>query len=156
MLPLAHIGITLFVAYLLYLPLTYAFVGVLLPDLIDKSAFVLGIFPCGRYIAHSPFLGIVMTIVVYLITKKREYALAFLFGYIFHLVQDAQYIVLWAFPFVSYELVCPPELMIKPTIIDVFLDSVGAILLAATFTLKPRLKVLKDRIKRIKEGIKNK
>lgn len=155
MLPLAHIGITLFVAYLLYLPLTYVFIGVLLPDLIDKSVFVLGLSPCGRYIAHSPFLGLIMTIAVFLITRRKDYTIAFLFGYMFHLIQDAQYIVLWLYPFVNYELICPPTVLVQPKPIDVFLDSLGAILIAVTFTLKPRLKVLKGKIKRIKERIKN-
>ena len=147
MLPLSHIGYTVFLASLLYLPLRYAFIGALLPDLIDKSLFLAGLSPCGRFIAHSPFFMLLTTAAVYALTRRRDYTLGTLFGYFMHLVEDVKYLVLWLYPFVNYELVCPPTIAVEITFFDIFLETFAVLLLVGTLIFRPRLEFLKKRMK---------
>lgn len=67
-------------------------IGSLLPDVIDKPlAWQYGIAPSGYGPAHSVFVAIPVSILVFLFVWKRGYArigAAFGFGYVLHLIGD--------------------------------------------------------------------
>jgi len=70
-----------------------AAVGTQFPDLVDKPlAWVLGVLPAGRSLAHSVFTAAVVSAVVLASARRwggREPALAFVAGYASHLAGDA-------------------------------------------------------------------
>jgi len=142
MLPLAHIGIVLFVASLLYLPLIAAMVGGILPDIVDKTLFITGLAPCGRFFAHSIFFGPIIAGISFLITRRKDLSLALLLGCYIHLILDMRYFLPWFYPLVQYTFYCPP-IEIRPDLIAVVFEGIGVLLIPITFVLKPKIKHLK-------------
>ena len=132
MFPLAHVGITLFVAALLSLPLSYALIGSLLPDLIDKPLKILGVAPCGRFIGHTLFGGIVAFIISYLWKRDKKISFTLLFTYYLHLLEDIPFFMPWFYPFKNYNFPTGPWI-IKYTLYGLITDSIGLSLLIYTF-----------------------
>ena len=118
-------------------------VAALLPDLIDKPlAWYLGVLPGGRTLAHSLFLLVPLSALVFLLARRRgvgEYAIAFTVGVISHTVLDALPI-LWE-PTTPWEglfwpLLSPgfPEKG-APTVLGLLRDSLGEPYFLAQFVL---------------------
>ncbi|MFX1313393.1 MAG: metal-dependent hydrolase [Promethearchaeota archaeon] len=79
-------------------------IGSLLPDLIDKPIFLLGI-GSGRFISHSLLFVIISFLIVFLISnRKLEISIPFLVGMSFHLILDLPNIPLF-YPFIEYHFV---------------------------------------------------
>ena len=87
------------VAPLLKPPVTVTVFCYLLPDLVDKPLWVLGI-GCGRYIAHT--LLFVFLVSLAFAFKKRAYGLFALFGGMLHLLLDIGWFIPWFYPFARY------------------------------------------------------
>lgn len=112
MLPLAHVGIAALFAknfkpYIL--PVTVAGFFALLPDLIDKPLFLLGLAPSSRFIAHTIFFGIIVSAIVFLAVEKKvraQLALAALLGCWSHLLLDSYGFLPLFYPVVPYSF--PP------------------------------------------------
>lgn len=102
MLLLGHIGITAFTSSLLFLPALFAVGGALLPDIIDKGLFELGVVPCTRLIAHSIFFFPIAGLAAYGITRNKKIALAVALGAFLHLVEDVQGNVPLLYPLKEY------------------------------------------------------
>lgn len=98
-----HIGITAFVGSFLSLSLFIVLIGSLMPDIIDKTLFLLGLTNTGRFIGHTLFLGIIFSLIVHLILRKKIISASLLFGYWFHLFEDVMGFVPWFYPFVNYD-----------------------------------------------------
>jgi hypothetical protein len=152
MLPLAHMGITLIFASLLGMPLFAALVGGLAPDVVDKIFFAIGLSPCGRFFAHSIFFGPIIAGIAFLLTKRRDVALAILFGSYIHLLLDARYFLPWFYPLVEYNFYCPPT-TVSPDLVDLLFEGIGVLLIPITIVLKPRIKYLESLIRKWK-GVK--
>lgn len=101
MLLLGHMGITALAASMIYLPAFGAIIGVLLPDVVDKSLFLLGA-PCGRFVAHSIFFFPVAGIFSYLITRNKKFAIAVALGSFLHILEDLNWHVPFLFPIKNY------------------------------------------------------
>jgi hypothetical protein len=103
-----HIGITAFVGSFLSLSLFIVLIGSLMPDIIDKTLFLLGLTNTGRFIGHTLLLGILFSLIAHIIFRKKLVSLSLLFGYLFHLLEDATNFVPWFFPFVNYNFSAYP------------------------------------------------
>lgn len=101
MTPIGHVGIALPITYALRLSLPVAFLGSLLPDLIDKPLEALGIGG-GRYIGHTLLFVFVVAGVFFL--WRRTYGLSVLLGMVSHLLLDKGNLVPWFYPFVGYKV----------------------------------------------------
>ncbi|MHA1727109.1 MAG: metal-dependent hydrolase [Promethearchaeota archaeon] len=75
--------------------------GSLLPDIIDKPVGLI-FNSSGRFFAHSLLFLCILTIIVQLISKKRNLSLSLAFGIFTHLLLDIP-TVPWFMPFVTYE-----------------------------------------------------
>jgi hypothetical protein len=73
----------------------------LLPDLVDKPLWVLGVISDGRYIGHTLLLTFLVAFVFSL--KKRVYGLFAICGGISHLLLDIWGFMPWFYPFKSYD-----------------------------------------------------
>jgi hypothetical protein len=73
----------------------------LLPDLIDKPLWVLGVFSDGRNIGHT--LLLVSLVALAFSLKKRVYGLFALCGGISHLLLDTSGYIPWFYPFKGYD-----------------------------------------------------
>ena len=73
----------------------------LLPDLIDKPLWVLGVFSDGRNIGHTLLLVFLVAFAFSL--KKRAYGLFAVCGGISHLLLDTSGFMPWFYPFKSYD-----------------------------------------------------
>jgi len=108
MLPLAHVGITSFFAKhfkAFRFPLLAAAFFALLPDLVDKPLFLLGLTPSGRFIAHSLFFGVVLAAILFMVLPKQTrvpIAAAAVLGSWSHLLLDLNGPLPLFFPFISY------------------------------------------------------
>ena len=98
--PVGHLGIPLPVARLLKLNLVVTGLCALLPDIVDKPLWALGIGN-GRYVAHTLLFVFLVAIVFSL--KKKRYGLSAFFGGILHLLLDAGGFVPWRYPFARYQ-----------------------------------------------------
>ena len=119
---LGHIGITAFLASLLFFYPLLAALASQLPDLIDKPFYILGIFPCGRYIGHTLLAVIIIGLISYLLTKKKLVALSISFGMLMHLFEDLPYFIPWFYPFVGYDFPTGPfefQYTLKLLILDI-------------------------------------
>ena len=99
-------------AHVLKLNLLVVFVCALLPDLVDKPLWALGI-GAPRYVAHTVLFMLVVAVALFL--WRRAYGLAAVLGCGSHLFLDwvapgAQ--IPWAYPFVSYGF---PEREVDPS-----------------------------------------
>jgi membrane-bound metal-dependent hydrolase YbcI (DUF457 family) len=147
MLPLAHMGIALMFASLLGLPFLGALIGGLAPDIVDKPLFALGLIPCGRFFAHSIFFGPIIAGVAFLITRRRDVALAVLLGVYVHLLLDARYFLPWFYPIVEYSFYCPPT-TVSPDLVALAFEGIGVLLIPIVLVLKPRIKYLESLIRK--------
>lgn len=73
----------------------------LLPDLIDKPLWVLGVFSDGRNIGHT--LLLVFLVAFAFSFKKRAYGLFAVCGGISHLLLDTSALIPWFYPFKGYD-----------------------------------------------------
>jgi len=105
--PLGHLGITLGAGYVLNrvqplkLNLGVVAFSALLPDLVDKPLYVLGIGD-GRYVGHTLLFVFLVAGAVSL--KNKLYGLSVLFGAILHLLLDSGDVP-WLYPFVNYDFI---------------------------------------------------
>lgn len=102
MTPIGHLGIALPVAHALRLELPVVFLCGLLPDLVDKPLWALGV-GAPRYVAHTLLFLCLVTAALFL--WKRAYGLAALLGLGSHLLLDWMgpgFPVPWLYPFASY------------------------------------------------------
>lgn len=136
MLLFGHIGITIFIATMLYLPMTFAVLGVLLPDIIDKGFFLLGLFPCVRFFGHSIFFPLVIGLLTYLVTRKWKFALAITLGAFLHLLQDIEGFVPWFYPFINYPELGVCEFRVEFGLFAIITESIGAGALVFTLGFK--------------------
>ena len=97
-----HIGISVFLGSFLSLSLLPVIAGALIPDLIDKTLLLFGLIDTGRFIGHTLFLGVLIALISYVIFRKKLVSVSLLFGYMFHLMEDATQFVPWFYPFMSY------------------------------------------------------
>lgn len=145
MYPLGHTGITVFLSTLFYLPAQFAFMGVLLPDFVDKTLFVTGITPCGVFAAHTIFFGPVISLITFLVTKRKNLALAILFGSFMHLLEDARHFLPWFYPIVNYPFICGP-LIFEITPFAILTEGLGFLLLIATVVFNSKLLYYRNRV----------
>jgi hypothetical protein len=73
----------------------------LLPDLVDKTLWVLGVLPNGRNIGHTLFTAFLVALAFSL--KKRVYGLVAVCGGMAHLLSDRSALVPWFYPFKTYD-----------------------------------------------------
>ena len=72
-----------------------------LPDLVDKPLWVLGVFTDGRNIGHTLFTTFLVALAFSL--KKRVYGLVAVCGGMAHLLSDRSALVPWFYPFKTYD-----------------------------------------------------
>jgi hypothetical protein len=144
MFPFGHVGIAIFLARFLNLPIVFAAVGVLLPDLIDKGFFELGLLPCGRSLAHSVFFAPVSAAILFALTRNKKIAITFFFGAFLHLAQDLFEVPLF-YPLVHYNFNCQPMQFVLTTY-NLVGELVGAPLLFISVFYKEKLFKLRDKI----------
>lgn len=165
MLFLGHIGITAFIAALLYLPVVFAVGGVLLPDMVDKVLFLAGLSPCGRFFGHSIFFAPIIGAITYAITRRKDFAIAIMLGAFLHLMEDMTYFVPFLYPIKSYAFasVCKPIEVIFGTF-QVVTELIGAGLIIFAFGFNSKFirlrrmlwsKVFKNRMKKVLYGKKD-
>lgn len=146
MLWLGHLGITLFVGTFLFLPSLFVAFGVLLPDMVDKGLFFLGLSEYGRLYAHNIFFAPIVSSLVYAMTRRKDVALAILFGGYMHLIEDARYVVPWFWPFVNYDLMPTAEVKIVLDTFNIVTESIGLSLLVILFVFKRNILSLRGKI----------
>jgi hypothetical protein len=73
----------------------------MLPDLVDKTLWVLGVLPNGRNIGHTLFT--VFLVALAFSIKKRVYGFVALCGGMAHLLSDRSALVPWFYPFKRYD-----------------------------------------------------
>ena len=76
----------------------------LLPDLLDKPLWLLGI-GMGRFVGHTLLFVFLVAFVFFL--RKRTYGLFALAGGMLHLLSDVGYFTPWFYPFVEYDFPQP-------------------------------------------------
>lgn len=140
---IGHIGFTVFLSVLFYLPASYAFIGVLIPDIVDKLLLASGLTSCGRLFSHSIFFSPILGLSAYAITRRRGLALAIAFGSFLHLLEDATYFVPWFYPIIDYTRECKP-FEIYYGMFELVTDVAGLGLLMATVKLNSKLLYYRD------------
>ena len=141
-----HVGVILFLSFMLFLPVTFAFIGAILPDVIDKSLYLLGFAPSGRYIAHTLFFVVIAGLVTYFIIRKKSVALALSLGLLLHLFGDATYFVPWFYPFINYNFKAYPiELKWDPFLVSS--EIVGLVLLFVIVKYGSGLDAVRNRMR---------
>ena len=103
-----HIGISVFLGSFLSLTLFVVLIGTMIPDIIDKTLYLLGLTNTGRFIAHTLFLGILISLIVHLVFRKKLVSISIWSGYLLHLLEDATHFVPWFYPFVNYDFSAYP------------------------------------------------
>jgi hypothetical protein len=73
----------------------------MVPDLVDKPLWVLGVISDGRFIGHT-LLSVSLVAIAFSI-KKRVYGLFALCGGMLHLLLDTSGFIPWFYPFKGYE-----------------------------------------------------
>ncbi len=148
---LGHIGITAFLASLLFFYPFLAAISSQIPDLIDKPLYLLGIFPSGRYIGHTILAVLVIGLLAYALTKRKLVALSISFGMLMHLFEDLPYFIPWFYPFINYNFPTDP-FEFHYTFKLFILDVTGLILLIILYN---KNKTFKGEILGWKEIIQN-
>lgn len=83
-------------------------IGTLLPDIIDKALFLLGLGN-GRLFSHNLLFVGISFLILFLFTKKNlRVSLPFLLGLVAHLLMDMPHVPFF-YPFLSYEFVSIEE-----------------------------------------------
>jgi hypothetical protein len=91
----------MFLRRLLRPELAVAAFSFLLPDLVDKPLWVLGVFSDGRNIGHTLLATFLVALAFSL--KKRVYGLVAVCGGMAHLLSDRSGLVPWFYPFKTYD-----------------------------------------------------
>ncbi|MDM7998542.1 MAG: hypothetical protein QUS33_00710, partial [Dehalococcoidia bacterium] len=73
----------------------------ILPDLVDKPLWMVGVFTDGRNIGHTLFTTFLVALAFSI--KKRVYGVVALCGGLAHLLSDTSGMVPWLYPFKSYD-----------------------------------------------------
>jgi len=146
MLPLGHVGIALLISTLLYLPALFVLLGILLPDVVDKLLFFSSSAFCGRFFGHTIFFGPIVSLLTYIITKRKDFALAVLFGSYIHLLQDSGNFIPWFYPIVNYQLECVPRIYIG--IFEIITEALGASLIVVKIFFNSKLLYYRDKLRR--------
>jgi hypothetical protein len=73
----------------------------ILPDLVDKPLWVLGVFSDGRNIGHTLFTTFLVALAFSL--KKKVYGLVAVCAGMAHLLSDRSGLVPWFYPFKTYD-----------------------------------------------------
>lgn len=145
MLFFGHIGITAFLGALLYLPILIVGIGSILPDLVDKSLLILGVTPYTRLFAHNVFFGPIVSLITLLVTRRKHFATAMLFGSYMHLIEDISHTVPWFWPFVNYDLAEVVELKVSVDIFEIVTELIGLSLLAVLFAFRKQVFKLREK-----------
>jgi hypothetical protein len=144
MYPLGHIGITAFFSILLYLPAQFSVIGVLLPDAVDKGLYVAGLAPSAHFVGHTILFGLIIGLITFAVTKRKDLSLAILFGSLIHLIEDAESFIPWFYPFVNYTFTPGPLIIITPfTILN---EIFGGILLIVILVFNSKLIFYREKI----------
>lgn len=144
MYPLGHIGITVFLSIFLCLPALFSAIGVLLPDIFDKTLYVAKISPSAHFFGHTILFGLIAGLVTFVVTKRKDISLAILFGSLIHLIEDIGGFIPWLYPFVNYTFTPGPLIVITPfTILG---EILGGILLIAAIVFNSKLIFYRERI----------
>ena len=134
MYPLGHITFTLLVGTRLNLSAGFLILGVLLPDLVDKSLVIFFGIGGGRYIAHTLTFAALAGILALLHSRKA--ALAVSFGVFAHLVEDSYSFIPWLYPFLDYDFPLVESYSIFDHYLGVFgigTDLLGVLLFTALY-----------------------
>ena len=140
-----HLGITIFLGMLLFLPILYVGIGALLPDIVDKLFFNLHLLPCGRSLAHNIFFGPAVAALIYLVTRRKDISLAILFGCYLHLIEDVTNFIPWFYPVVSYTFNCGPTTIHLGTF-EIVAEVIGLSLLILTIFYQSKVIYLREKI----------
>lgn len=154
MLFFGHIGITAFIASMMFLPASGGVIGVLLPDIIDKGLFILGYAPCSRFIAHSIFFPLIAGLISYGVTRNKKFALAVAIGYALHLFQDLNGNVPFLFPLKSYAYfaTCATKISVVFTPFVIATELIGISLLIFIFVFKDKYQKLRETFWKLMRG----
>lgn len=147
MYPLGHVGTAAVLAVLFSLSIVFVVVGVLLPDIIDKSLSFLGLLPCGRSLGHNIFFGPIVAGITYAVTRNKKYSLAILMGAYLHLAEDLNGFMPWLYPLVVYEFDCGP-LQISPDYYSIIFELVGLVMIMAVWRYRKKIIILREKILR--------
>jgi len=139
-----HLGITTFLGSLLSLSLIFVFLGAALPDLIDKPLFILSLGPSTRFIGHTLFLGVLISLIVYIVSRKKVYSISLLFGYFVHLLEDVPYFMPWFYPFIGYDF--PRYSGSGFTPFNIFMEFVGFVLLIYVIRTNSHFRISLDKL----------
>ncbi len=129
MLLFGHIGPAAFLAQRLRLHVLATMFFAILPDLIDKPLYVIGVAPAARWIAHTILFLVVVSGSLHLLAKK-QLALSAFFGIASHYVLDLRFFLPLFYPFVQYEW---PTAYVGPALDSVALlfEAFGLVFIAA-------------------------
>jgi len=141
-----HIGPTLLLGFMLFLPMVFLLIGSVLPDIVDKPLFLLGLTPSGRYIAHTLLFVVISFLAALITTRKILAGLGLAFGVMMHLLGDATNFVPWLYPFVDYTF---PVYEGNWTLIPAFLmlEVVGFVILLAFVKYRSKLDKIRNKLK---------
>jgi len=145
MYPLGHIGITVFLSVLLYLPALFSVIGVLFPDIVDKVLYVAGVSPSAHFIGHTILFGLMAGLITFAVARRKDISLAISFGCFIHLIEDVGSFIPWFYPFVNYTFTPGPLIVITSSTIlgEIF----GGILLVATIVFNSKLIFYREKIR---------
>lgn len=139
MLFFGHIGITTFIGRFLFLSFWIVAFSAFLPDIVDKGLFVSGMSQYTRLVAHNLFFGPIVSVLALALTKRKEVAIAVLFGTYMHLIEDMRHPLPLLWPFVSYDAPPLKELKIAPDLFDIALEGIGISSLAVLFLFRKNI-----------------
>jgi len=149
MLFFGHIGITAFLGVLLYLSPLFVGISAVLPDLIDKGLVFFSLSQYSRLYAHNLFFGPFLSGIVYLITRRKDFAIAVMFGAYMHLIEDMKEPVPWLWPLAPIDLAPVTGIKASIGLFELITESVGLSLLAALFLFNENVMLLRERISTI-------
>jgi hypothetical protein len=139
-----HIGMALFLGFMLSLPMVFVMIGSILPDIIDKPLFLLGLAPSGRYISHTLIFFVATSIATYLITRNKFATLALSFGMATHFFGDVFHFVPWFYPFVNYDF--KPYAILGWDPIAITAEIVGFVLLVIIVKYGVKLDAIRNKL----------
>jgi len=144
--PLAHIGIALVIASLIYAPVLPFVVGVMLPDLFDKGLVLLGVESCGRSYGHTLLFALAAGSVALAVSRKRGVALAVALGCLLHLVGDSMGAVPYLYPLVDYGFGECGQYEASPGYFEIAMEVVGLSLIILWMKRRDKIIYLRDRV----------
>jgi len=147
MYPLGHVGTALVIASFFSLPITAFVMGVLLPDLLDKSLVLFNVVECSRSYGHTLAFAGFAGIVAFVVTRKRETAIAVALGCLFHLAEDVTGMVPFDYPFVAYDFQACVAYVPQPGGFEVLFEAIGAGLIVVWWMWRGKIVYLGRRIK---------